>query len=139
MRYYDRGYMADWLLNTANGLRVNKVTLDILKSTIDPKEMEVFPLIFHLKDLKNILLNELTKNGFDQHFLIDAKIIVEIPDRNIYSKTLYCYPELTDIMGRKYKTGRLIETAYEEKFDSLAQHTVLDSFLLRAKRFFKIP
>ncbi len=138
MRYYGSGYMADWLLNAARDLRVNTVTLDIMKSTIDPKEMEELPLLYHLKDLKGIIIKELSKNGFDQNFIVDAKIVVEIPDGNIYSKTLYCYPELTDIEGRKYKGGRLIETAYEEKFDPLVQRTLFDSLLSRAKRLFRL-
>jgi hypothetical protein len=106
LRYYESGYMADWLLNAARDLRVDTVTLDILNSTIDPREMELFPLLYHLKDLKNIIIKELTKNGFDPNFIVDAKIKVEIPDRNIYARTLYCYPELTDIDGKKYKAGR---------------------------------
>jgi hypothetical protein len=55
LRYYGGGYMADWLLNAAIHLRVNSVTLDIINSTIDPKEMEKLPLMYHLKDLKKII------------------------------------------------------------------------------------
>ena len=138
MRYYGSGYMADWLLNAARNLRVDKVTLNILNSTIDPSEMEKLPLLYHLKDLKNILDKELTANGFDTSFIVDAKIRIEIPDNNIYSTTLYCYPELTDIEGRQYKTGRLIETAYEQKFDPFAQRTFFAYLFSKAKRLLKL-
>ena len=84
--------MADWLLNAARNLRVDTVTLDILNSTIDPSEMEKLPLLYHLKDLRNILVKELIQNGFDTNFIVSAKIKVEIPDNSIYSKTLYCFP-----------------------------------------------
>jgi hypothetical protein len=117
MRYYGNGYMADWLLNAARNLRVNTVMLDILDSTIDPREMEKLPLMNHLKDLKNILEKELKQNGFSADFIVDARIKVEIPDSNTHSRTLYCYPELTDIDGAHYQTKRIIETAYEQKFN----------------------
>ena len=129
--------MADWLLNAARNFRVDTVTLDILNSTIDPSEMEKLPLLYHLKDLKNILDKELTQNGFDANFIVSATIRVEIPDSNIYSKTLYCYPELIDVDGRHYKTGRIIETAYEQKFDPFEERTLLTSLFSKAKRLFK--
>ena len=68
--------MADWLLNTARNLRVDTVTFDILNTSIDPREMEIFPLLYHLKDLKKIIEKELTQNGFDTNFIVDAKIKV---------------------------------------------------------------
>jgi len=129
--------MADWLLNAARNLRVDTVTLDVLNSTIDPGEMEKLPLMYQLKDLKNILEKELAQNGFDTNFIVDAKIKVVIPDNNIYSKTIYCYPELIDIEGRHYKTGRIIETAYEQKFDPFEQRTLLSSLFSKVKRLFK--
>jgi len=138
LRYYESGYMADWLLNAAKDLRIDTVTLDILNSTIDPKEMEMFPLMYHLKDLKTIIAKELSKNGFDLDFIIDAKIRVEIPKGNIYTKTLYCYPELTDIDGRIYKAGRILETAYEQQFDTFKQRKIFTALFLRAKKLFKL-
>jgi len=105
--------MADWLLNAARNLRVDKVTLDILNSTIDPADMEKLPLLYHLKDLKNILDKEFSKNGFAENYIISAKIKVEIPGNSIYSRTLYCYPELIDIDGNYYKIERMVEQAYE--------------------------
>lgn len=137
LRYYESGYMSDWLLNAARTLHVNTVTLDILNSTIEPSQMEKLPLMYHLKDLKNIIKKELVKNGFDTNFLVDAKIKVEIPNHNIYSKTLYCYPELIDIEGRHYQTGRIIETAYEQNFNPFEQRTFLSSLFAKAKRLFK--
>jgi hypothetical protein len=133
LRYYGSGYMADWLLNGARNLRVDTVTLDILNSTIDPSEMEKLPLMYHLKDLKKILEKELKLSGFETNFIVDAKIKVEIPDSNIYSKTLYCYPKLIDIEGRHYETGRLVESAYEQNFDPFEQRTLLTSLFAKAK------
>ena len=129
--------MADWLLNAATNLRVNTVTLDIINSTIIPKEMETLPLMYHLKDLKTIIQKELSQEGFDSDFIVHAKIKVEIPDRNIFARTLYCYPELIDKDGRHYTSKKIIETAYEQKFDPFKQRTFVDSFLIKIKNIFK--
>ena len=139
LRYYGKGYMADWLLNAARNLQVKIVTLDIVNSTITPKKMEELPLLYHLKDLKTIIQKELTQNGFDKDFIVDAKIIVEIPTTNINVKTLYCYPKLIDKEGRSYAPGRIIESAYEEHFNPFEQRTLLASFFSKIKRYFKSP
>jgi hypothetical protein len=113
LRYDGGGYMADWLLKSAQPLNVREVTLDILTASIEPKQVEKPPLLYHLSELQKILRNELHKNGFQEDFIVEAKIRVEIPNSNIYSRTLYCYPILIDKEGRKYETRRIIETAYE--------------------------
>jgi hypothetical protein len=137
LRYYGKGYMADWLLNAAMHLHVNSVTLDIINSAIDPEEMEKLPLMYHLKELKTIIEKELSQNGFDNDFIVNAKIKVEVPDNTVYGRTLYCYPELIDKEGRRYASGRIIETAYEEKFDPFEQRSFARSFLAKIKRIFK--
>ena len=136
LRYYGSGYMADWLINTAHKFNVNVVTLDILQTSITPKEIEKYPLIFHLRDIQNIIKNELHKNGFQDDFIVEAKIRVEIPDTNLYSRTLYCYPILTDKEGRRYESGRIIEIAWETRFDPEKQVPI--SIWKKLKRFFKM-
>jgi len=128
--------MADWLLNAAKSLQVKTVTLDILNAGIDPGEMEKLPLRDHLPDLKIIIQKELKQNGFDENFIVEAKIKVTIPDINIYAKTLYCYPKLMDQDGREYTAGRIIETASEE-FDPFLWNTISKSFWARLKKVFK--
>ena len=58
------GYMADWIFNAAERLGVDTVILDITNQTIDPKELELLPLSYHLKDLQAIIRKELATNGF---------------------------------------------------------------------------
>jgi hypothetical protein len=137
LRYYGNGYMADWLLNAARILEVNHVTLDIMKLKIDPSEMECLPLMNHLEDLNEIIQKELSRMGFERDFIVDAKIEVRIPDRSVYSKTLYCYPELVDKMGRRYAHGRMIETAYSDAFDPFEKRKIVNSLFNYIRRFFK--
>ena len=138
LRYYGNGYMADWLVNAARNLRVDTVTLDILNSTIDPVQMEKLPLLYHLRDLKNILYKELIKNGFAEDYIVSAKIRVVIQNNGIYPRTLYCYPEMIDVHGNHYKIERIVEQAYEKPFDPLRQNTLLSTLLLKLKRMFKM-
>ena len=126
--------MADWLLNAARNLHVSTVILDITNSTIDPKKMEQLPLLRHLKDLRSIIDKELNQNGFPTDFIVDAKIKVEIPSLNPIAKDIYCYPMLIDKEGRQYAPGRIIETAYEEKFDPFKQRTLIATMWTRLKR-----
>src|SRR5690242_14510767 len=99
LRYYGSGYMADWLLNSASKFNQRVVTLDILNGSIEPKVIERHPLLYHLSDLQNIIKQELHKNGFEENFIVEAKIRVEISDPNLYARTLYCYPVLVDKEG----------------------------------------
>lgn len=116
-RYYKCGYMADWLLNAARKLQLTEATIDILNQTIQPSELNLYPLTINLKDLPLIIDKELKANGFPSDFITEAKIRVEFLNPNTHSKTICCFPTLTDKEGHKYEPGRIIEDAYEDKFD----------------------
>jgi len=116
-RYYKCGYMADWLLNAARKLQLTEATIDILNQTIHPAELNLYPLTVNLKDLPIIIEKELKANGFPLDYILEAKIRVEFLNSNSLSKTMYCFPTLTDKEGYKYEPGRIIESAYEDKFD----------------------
>lgn len=109
--------MADWLLNAARRLQLTEATIDILNQTIQPTELNLYPLTVNLKDLPLIIDKELKVNGFPSDFITDAKIRVEFLNPNTHNKTIYCYPTLTDREGHKYELGRIIEDAYEDEFD----------------------
>lgn len=134
---YDNGYMADWILNGARSLQLNTITLDLLNTVIDPSEMEKPPLLYHLADLKNMLEKNLMQNGFPSGFIIYARIKVEIPRKDMYARTLYCYPEIRDKDGRVYKCRRIIEQAYEMKHNPYDRVPFFPSLLRKIKRLFK--
>lgn len=120
-RYYKCGYMADWLLNSARRLQLTEATIDILNQTIQPTELNLHPLTVNLKDLPVIIDKVLKANGFPSDFITDAKIRVEFLNPNSHNKTIYCFPSMTDKEGHKYEPGRIIEHAYEDKFDPFTQ------------------
>lgn len=116
-RYYKCGYMADWLVNAARELLLTEATIDILKQTIHPTELNLYPLAVNLKNLSHIIDKELKANGFPSDFITEAKIRVEFLNPNTDKKTIYCFPTLTDKEGHKYCPGHIIEHANEDNFN----------------------
>jgi hypothetical protein len=116
-RYYNGGYMGDWLLNAAKRLHLTKASLDVLKVSFDPIQLNIQPLTLNAKDLKAIIERELTANGFNTNFIKEAGIHFQFPDSKIYRTTFYCFPYLLDIDGKRYEAGRIIEEGLEPEFD----------------------
>jgi hypothetical protein len=132
--------MADWLLNGARKLELTEATIDILNQTIVPSELNLHPLLINLKDLKLIIEKGLKINGFPMDFITDAKIRVEFSNLNTHNQKLYCFPTLTDKEGHKYESVRIIEEAYEDKFDPFDKKNIFPnrqfSFINKVKSLF---
>jgi hypothetical protein len=109
--------MADWLLNAGRRLQLTGATIDILKERIEPEELNLYPLLINIKELKPIIEREVISNGFPADFIVEAKIRIEFLDPVTYKRTIYCYPYLIDKDGCRYEPGRIIESAYGDYFD----------------------
>lgn len=120
-RYYKCGYMGDWLLNAARKLSLSKASLNVLTATFSPGELNLYPLTFHAKTLKEIIDKELLANGFDTDFVTEAHIDFEFPDPKIYRTTIYCFPYFIDKGGRRYGGERIIGEGLEPEFDPFAE------------------
>ena len=116
-RYYNGGYMGDWLLNAAKRLHLTKASLDVLQVSFSPTQLNIYPLTLNAKDFKGIIDNEFLGNGFDTNFIKEAVINFEFPDPKIYRTTFYCFPYLVDIDGKRYESGRIIAEGLEREFD----------------------
>lgn len=116
-RYYNGGYMGDWLLNAAKQLRLTKASLDVLNVSFTPTQLNIRPLILNANDLKTIIDKELLANGFGTNFIKEAVINFQFPDPMIYRSTFYCFPYLIDKDGKRYEAGRIIEEGLEPEFD----------------------
>ena len=116
-RYYKCGYMGDWLLNAARQLNLSSASLDVVKGSFEPEELNIHPLIYNAKTLKDIIEKELLANGFDVDFIVKAHIDFQFPDHKLYRSTIYCFPYLIDKDGRRYESGRIIADGYEPSFN----------------------
>ncbi|MCX2478186.1 hypothetical protein OQY15_03740 [Pedobacter sp. MC2016-15] len=54
-RYYNGGYMGDWLLNAAKKLHLSNASLDVFQASFMPKQLNLRPLILNAQDLKGII------------------------------------------------------------------------------------
>lgn len=106
--------MADWLVNAARQVQANEVRLDIVNTKIDPAPLEIPPLLVHLKELKQMLQDELVRKGFAKDHIVSATIRVALPGQQGNRRILYCFPEMVDVLGNRYRSGRIIEDAYIE-------------------------
>ena len=116
-RYYERGYMGDWLLNAARQLNLLEASLDVLQGLFNPDELNIYPLTYHAKTLKSIIEKELLANGFDAGFISDAKIDFQFPDQELYRTTIYCFPYIIDRDGKRYESPRITADGYEPSFN----------------------
>jgi hypothetical protein len=149
LRYYKLGYMGDWLSNAARQLNISEATIDVLNASIEPPELNLYPLIINIKDLRPIIEKVLVVNGFPVDFIVEAKIRTEFFNRQTYNSKIRCYPYLVDREGHKYGSGVIIEEVYEVYFDALdpkniyPDHKNIDqerqplTFFHKLKLFFK--
>ncbi len=121
LRYYNDGYMADWLNFIAHEKNIKEINIDILNNKIEPEMADIKPLKAYLNDLRKIIEKELLSNGFEINFIKHAKLEFQIPiDDSEFRNTVYCNPILEDINGKIYKTKkRIVEIAYEDNFNPL--------------------
>lgn len=111
--------MTDWLSNASRQLNLTEATIDILNATIEPRELNLYPLQIHIKDLKSIINSELIGNRFPTDFIVEAKIKTEFINR-----TIRCFPYIIDKDGHKYESEEIVEEALEENFDALAPENI---------------
>lgn len=110
-RYYNGGYMGDWLLNTAKRLHLAEASLDVMQASFSPEQLNIRPLTLNAQELKEIILKELAANGFHKNFIKQAVIDFQFPDPKLHNTRFYCFPYLIDIDGKRYESGRIIEEA----------------------------
>jgi hypothetical protein len=123
-RYYGRGYMADWLLNAARTLNLDRASLNVLTATFEPDALNLRPLIFNAWSLNEIIAKELLANGFEADFITEARIDFQFLNPNIFRNGIYCFPYLMDQAGRRYESKRIIAESYEPIFDPFAPGNV---------------
>ena len=142
MRYYNCGYMGDWLLNAARKLDLTEASLNVMTAIFEPAELNIHPLTTNAAALKSIMNKELLANGFDTNFITEARIDFQFLNPNIYRVGIYCFPYLIDIEGERYESGRIIAEGLEPYFDPFDEKNIYpaqmkDTLLDKIKAFFK--
>jgi len=110
LRYWEKGYMSDWIVNSSIELKVKKVYIDILNKQIKPKELEIKPISHNVAGLESII-NKVTKYaGFESDFIKQAVFDIEING----NRQLKCKATLFGENGEIFESKDYIEESYED-------------------------
>jgi len=78
INYYSKGYMSDWIVNSAFDIGIDNVQIDIINKEIFPKELMIRPLLINLDYLKHIIDKTLKSNGLPVDFIKEAKFDIKV-------------------------------------------------------------
>jgi len=110
-KYHSWGYMSDWLFNAGKEYNIDEIIIDIINKTHIPSDFNFSPFTYELFFLNLMLKENLSKNGFDQDFIVEAKIKIILVKA---SRGLICSPWLVDLNGHKYNIEPLTVHSYNE-------------------------
>ena len=112
--YYSKGYMADWIFNSASEKNVSELTLDFWNNTVEPNVLEIKPILRQLPRLKETVWKTLKSQNFESDFIRSG--ILNIKMGKTGYRYLYCKTILTDKNGIEYIGKEYTESVYEDEF-----------------------
>ena len=112
--YYSKGYMADWIFNSASEKNVSELTLDFWNNTVEPNVLEIKPILRQLPRLKETVWKTLKSQNFESDFIRSG--ILNIKMGKTGYRYLYCKTILIDKNGKEYIGKEYLESVYEDKF-----------------------
>jgi len=133
LRYWEKGYMSDWIVNAALEIKTNRITIDILNKHIEPKEIEIKPIMYHLSDLDGIIRKVTNHAGFNENYIKQAIFEIEILE-NRYIK---CIAIVIGENGKIFKSKEYFEKSFEE-FKAVNLNITDKSLNWLKKRYFRI-
>jgi hypothetical protein len=110
LRYWEKGYMSDWIVNSSIDLKVKDVHIDILSKQITPKELDIKPISHNIAELESIIKKVTKHAGFESDFIKQAVFDIKIYDNRL----LKCKTTLIGENGEIFDSKDYIEKSYEE-------------------------
>lgn len=95
--YWNGGYMADWIWNAANEKKVRDIEIDILNESVEPKVLQIRPIISQLPKIRDTIQTTLKSHNFPDDFITAAKFIIYISQKHKAS---------TGYLSRRYNRQR---------------------------------
>ncbi|MCZ4410369.1 hypothetical protein O3Q51_16250 [Cryomorphaceae bacterium 1068] len=114
--WWDKAYMADWIWNAAIQKGVTDIEIDILQGNVDPKELEIKPIVAQFSKLRETITRTLDSNNFPTDFIVDAKFKIYISQKHKTLRLLSCQASVTDREGNLYEGKIYTEKAYGTPF-----------------------
>ena len=113
--FYDKGFMADWIMLIANSKGIREVEIDIFREEVSPVELQINPLLYYLPKLRGIIHKTLESTGFEKDFITKAIFDIYVSQKYKALRLLTCQCTIQDKDGRKYVGKIYTEDAYEIK------------------------
>ena len=76
--FFKKASMATWIYNLSAEKGIDELTIDIFRNKIDPKELEIIPILFHLPKIKSAILKTQKNEGLDLNYFKEAKIFIKV-------------------------------------------------------------
>lgn len=116
--------MADWIWNSAMEKGISELTIDFLNDSVEPKELEIKPILAYLSDLRETIKKTLRNEKFDSDFIVSGKFEIFISKKYESMKLLSCTATLIDKEGKSYIGKTYTEKAYEDKFKVFRENLI---------------
>ena len=116
LRYYDKGYMMDWIAKRLMELKINSVELDLYSESSTPINFISNPIKYYFKELRKHITKTLVSNGFDDKYISQGifKIHISNIDHAFGKVSIQCI--LTNIDNHKF-----VGKVYSEKTYPIAE------------------
>ncbi|QHT69506.1 hypothetical protein GXP67_24095 [Rhodocytophaga rosea] len=115
MCYYDKGFMADWIILMANSKGIRDVEIDIFREEVKPIELQVLPMLYYLPKMREIIIKTLESTGFEKDFITEAVFDIYVSQKYRALRLLTCQCTIQDKEGHRYIGKIYTEDAYEIK------------------------
>jgi hypothetical protein len=113
--YYDKGFMADWIILMARSNSIRELEIDIFNERIKPIEFQIKPLLYFLPKMRGIINKTLESTGFEKGFITEAVFDIYVSQKYRALRLLTCQCTIQDKDGHKYVGKIYTEEAYEIK------------------------
>jgi hypothetical protein len=105
--------MSDWILNASSEIGISELTIDFINDTVEPKELEIKPILAHLPTLRETIFVTLKNENFESDFIKSGIFKMELSEKYNF---LNCTATLIDKEGKEYIGKTYTEFSYEDKF-----------------------
>jgi hypothetical protein len=92
------------------------IEINILNETVEPKSLQIKPIIGHLHQLRETIQATLKSLDLSNDFVTEAKFIIFISQKHKISRLFTCQGIVTDKEGRKYVGKVYTEQALENPY-----------------------
>jgi len=108
LNFYEKGYMCDWIVNSAIQLNINEIEIDILNKAVTPPQMEIEPILIRLNFTGEKISSYLNNVNLAEDSILEARFIINVKDNRI----MVCKTFLKDINNKIYESKDYVEQSF---------------------------